>query len=123
MPASTSKIPEKMINVAAVPTAGIERNVGTNVPMMLPIVFAAPSVPTVFPLSSRLSTEYFTSEGVTVPSRNSGYTNTSIHERNAAQIRKFVLTVTTSSAETSRITSLPANGIAAVQTAETSSLE
>ncbi len=42
-----------------VPTAGIVTKVGTNVPIMLPIVLNAPNVPTVFPLSSRLSTEYF----------------------------------------------------------------
>ena len=115
-------MPEKITNVAAVPTAGIETKVGTNVPMMLPIVLAAPSVPTVLPLSSRLLTLNFTSEGVTVPSRNSGYTNTIMQERNAAQIRKFVLTVTMSSAEISRITSFPRNGIAAIQTAAISIL-
>ena len=66
------RIPEKITKVAAVPTAGIETNVGTNVPIILPIVLNAPRVPTVLPLSSRLSTVYFTSEGVTVPRRNSG---------------------------------------------------
>ena len=55
-----------------VPTAGIVTNVGKNVPIMLPVVLKAPRYPTVFPLSSRLSTEYFTREGVTVPSRNNG---------------------------------------------------
>ena len=40
----------------------------------------------------------------------------------AAQMRKFVLTVSTSSAETPAITSFPKNGIAAIQTAATSIL-
>ena len=61
-----------MRKVTAVPTAGIEMNVGTKVPIMEPMVFAAPRVPTVLPLSSRESTVYFTSEGVTVPSRKRG---------------------------------------------------
>lgn len=64
-----SKIPAKIRNVMEVPTAGMEIKVGTNVPIMLPIVLNAPNVPTVCPLSSRLSTEYFTRDGVTVPSK------------------------------------------------------
>ena len=47
-------------------------NVGTKVPIMEPMVFAAPRVPTVLPLSSRESTVYLTSDGVTVPSRKRG---------------------------------------------------
>ena len=39
--ASKSNIPEKIKKVILVPTAGMLINVGTNVPMMLPIVFAA----------------------------------------------------------------------------------
>ena len=94
-------------------------NVGTKVPIILPIVLNAPRVPTVFPLSFIFSTVYLASEGVTVPSRKSGYTNTTMHVINAAHIRKFVLTVTTRSADTPSITNFPANGIAAVQTAAT----
>ena len=82
-----------MRNVIEVPTAGIVTKVGTNVPIMLPIVLNAPSVPTVFPLSSRLSTEYFTRDGVTVPSKNSGNTKITIHATNAAIMRKLLLTV------------------------------
>lgn len=66
---NASKIPAKIRKVIDVPTAGIVTNVGTKVPIMLPIVLNAPSVPTVFPLSSRLLTEYLTSDGVTVPSK------------------------------------------------------
>ena len=84
---------------------------------MLPIVFAALSIPTVLPLLSRLSTVYFTSDGVTVPKRKSGNTKITIHAINAAHIRKFVLTVSTSTAETPIITSLPRKGIAAIHTA------
>ena len=43
-----------------------------------------------------------------------------MQERNAAQIRKFVLIVTTSSPEIRAMTIFPANGIAAIQTAATS---
>ena len=53
---------------------------------MLPIVFEAFKSPTVPPLLSRLSTLYFTSDGVTVPSRNSGKTNITMQAANAAQV-------------------------------------
>ena len=75
------------------------------------------SVPTVFPLSSRLSTEYFAREGVTVPNKNNGNTNTSIHEANAAIIRKLLFTVNTSNADTASIIYLPSTGIAAIHIA------
>ena len=65
-------IPAKIKKVTAVPTAGMETKVGTKVPIMLPIVLKAPRVPTVLPLSSRLSTVYLTSDGVTVPRRKRG---------------------------------------------------
>ena len=65
-------MPAKIRNVTAVPTAGIDMKVGTNVPIIEPIVLNAPRVPTVLPLSSRESTVYFTSDGVTVPRRNRG---------------------------------------------------
>ena len=54
--------PEKIRNVTAVPTEGIVTKVGKKVPIMLPMVFRAFSSPTVFPLLSRLLTEYFTRE-------------------------------------------------------------
>ena len=57
-------MPEKIRNVTAVPTVGIVIKVGAKVPMILPTVLNAPSVPTVLPLSSRLSVVYFTSDGV-----------------------------------------------------------
>ena len=88
-----SKIPAKIRNVMEVPTAGMEIKVGTNVPIMLPIVLNAPNVPTVCPLSSRLSTEYFTREGVTVPSKNKGNTKITMQAANAAMMRKLLLTV------------------------------
>ena len=49
-------MPENIRKVIAVPTAGIVTKVGINVPMILPIVLKAPNVPTVFPLSFKLST-------------------------------------------------------------------
>ena len=70
--AMASRMPEKMRKVTAVPTAGMVTKVGRKVPRMLPMVLQAPSLPTVRPLSSSDSTVAFTSEGVTVPSRNSG---------------------------------------------------
>ena len=84
---------------------------------MLPTVLQAPRRPTVRPLSSRLPTVTFTSEGVTVPSRKSGKTKISMQERKAAMTRKFVLTVTISRPDTPRIRYLPSTGIAAIQTA------
>ncbi len=68
----SSNMPEKSRKVTLVPTAGMVTKVGRKVPMMLPTVLNAPRVPTVLPLSSRLSTLYLTSEGVTVPRRNRG---------------------------------------------------
>ena len=93
--------------------------VGTNVPMMLPIVLAALSIPTILPLSSRLSTVYLTSEGVTVPSRNKGNTNMTIHATNAAMIRKFVLIEKISKADIPIMMYLPTTGISAIHTAAT----
>ena len=72
----TASTPEKIRKVTAVPTEGIVTKVGRKVPIMLPTVFSAPSSPTVFPLLSRLLTEYFTREGVTVPSSTQGKANT-----------------------------------------------
>ena len=84
---------------------------------MLPIVLNAPNVPTVLPLSSRLSTENFTRDGVTVPSKNSGNTKITMHAQKAAMIRKLLLTVKTSSADIPRIMYLPTTGINAIQIA------
>ncbi len=97
-------------------------NVGTNVPIILPIVLKALSVPTVFPLSSRLSTVYFTSDGVTVPSKNNGNTNTTMQVIKAAHIRKLVSTATTSNAEIPSTANLPMKGMAAIHTAAMSIL-
>ena len=85
-------------------------------PIMLPMVLKAFSVPTILPLSSRLSTVYFASDGVTVPSRNSGKTKITIQAAKAAQIRKFVFTVKIRSAEMPRTMYFPTTGIAAIQT-------
>ena len=92
---------------------------GTKVPMMLPIVLKAPSVPTMLPLSSRLSTEYFAREGVTVPSRKRGKTKITMQAAKAAQIRKFVFTVNISRPDIPRMMYFPTTGIAAIQTAAT----
>ena len=100
-----------------VPTAGIVTKVGTKVPMMLPTVLKAPKVPTVRPLSSRLSTEYFTREGVTVPSKNKGNTKITIQAANAAMIRKLLLTVKIKRAEIPRMIYFPTTGISAIQIA------
>ena len=70
-----------------VPIVGMVTNVGRNVPMMLPMVLKAPRYPTVLPLSSRLWTVYFTSEGVTVPSRNKGKMNSTRQLARAHQTR------------------------------------
>lgn len=106
-----------MRNVMDVPTAGIVTKVGTNVPIMLPIVLNAPNVPTVFPLSSRLSTEYFARDGVTVPSKNSGNTKITIHATKAAIIRKLLLTVKINNAEIPSTIYFPTTGISAIQIA------
>ena len=100
-----------------VPTAGIVTKVGTKVPMMLPTVLNAPSVPMILPLSSSESVVYLASDGVTVPKRKRGNTNTTIHAAKAAIIRKLLLTVNISTAEIARIMYLPATGIAAIQMA------
>ena len=119
---SSRSTPEKIRNVTAVPTEGIVTKVGRNVPMMLPTVLKAPRLPTTLPPSSRELTVYFTREGVTVPSRNSGNTNTIMQERNAARIRKLLLMVSTRAPEISRITYFPTSGIAPIHTAEIRSL-
>ena len=116
------RIPEKIRNVMEVPTAGMVTKVGTKVPMMLPTVLNAPRVPTVCPLSSRLSTEYFTREGVTVPSKNKGNTKITMQAANAAMMRKLLLTVKISSAEIPRIIYFPTTGISAIQMAAISIL-
>ena len=81
------------------------------------MVLQALSMPTVRPLSSRLPMVYFTSEGVTVPSRKSGNTKMIMQETKAAMIRKLVLMVKIRSAETPRMTYFPTTGIAAIHTA------
>ena len=55
---------------------------------MLPTVLNAFNMPTVFPLSVRLSIVYLTKEGVTVPSKNNGNTKIAIQAKNPAQIKK-----------------------------------
>ena len=114
-----SKIPEKIKNVTEVPTVGILIKVGTKVPMMLPMVFAAPSCPTILPFSSRESVVYFTRDGVTVPKRKRGKTNTTAQATNAATTRKPVFTVKIKSPEISMIAYFPKSGIAPIQTAAT----
>ena len=113
----TRRIPAKIRKVTDVPTAGIETNVGTKVPMMLPIVLDAFKYPTVFPLSSSESVEYLTRQGVTVPRRNRGKTKIIIHAAKAAMTRKFVLTVRMSKPEMPRMMYLPTTGISAIHTA------
>jgi cell division protein FtsZ len=78
------RIPANIRKVMAVPTAGIVTNVGTKVPIILPTVLKAPKVPIIFPLSSRESVVYFARLGVTVPSKNSGKTNTTMQAAKAA---------------------------------------
>ena len=108
---------EKMRKVIDVPTAGIVTNVGRNVPIILPTVLNAPSVPTIFPLSSKLSTEYFASDGVTVPSKKRGKTKIIMQVRNAAQIRKFVLIEIIIAPVIKMMMYFPRTGIAAIHTA------
>ncbi|GFH93356.1 hypothetical protein IMSAGC002_04632 [Lachnospiraceae bacterium] len=91
--------------------------VGIKVPIILPIVLNAPKVPTVFPLSSRLSTVYFTKEGVTVPSKNRGYTKITIQATNPANMRKLLLTVIISTAEIASMIYFPTTGMAAIHMA------
>ena len=102
--ASASSTPENSRKVTAVPTAGMVTKVGRKVPRMLPTVLQAPSRPTVRPPSSRLSTVYLTSEGVTVPSKKSGKTKSTMHAQKAARVRKWVLTDRMSTPEMPRIT-------------------
>ena len=91
--------------------------VGTKVPMMLPMVLKAPSVPTTFPLSSRFPTEYLAREGVTVPSRNSGKTKMTMQAAKAAMMRKLLLTEKIRRAEMPTMMYFPTAGIAAIHTA------
>ena len=74
-------------------------------------------MPTVLPLSSRLSTVYLIRLGVTVPSRKHGKTKITIQAKNAAQIRRLSLIVTINTPEISRIRCLPTTGMAAIQMA------
>lgn len=113
----TSRIPENSRKVTAVPTAGMVTKVGRKVPRMLPMVLQAPRVPTTLPLSSRLSTMYFTREGVTVPSRNRGKTKMTIQAQKAAITKKWVLMVRTNRPEMPKIMYFPSTGMAAIQTA------
>ena len=55
--------------------------------MMLPMVFMAPRVPTIFPLSERESMVYFARDGVTVPRRNRGNTKRRRQVAKAAMMR------------------------------------
>ena len=110
-------MPEKSRKVTAVPTAGMVTKVGRKVPKMLPMVLQAPRVPTVLPLSSKLSTVYFTKEGVTVPNRNKGKTKITVQAQKAAMIRKLVFTVRTKAPDIPRITYFPSTGMAAIHTA------
>ena len=114
---NASKIPAKIRNVTDVPTAGIVTKVGIKVPMMLPMVLNAPQVPTVFPLSSKLSTEYFTRDGVTVPNRNSGNTKITMQAAKAAIIRKLLFTAKIKRADIPMIIYFPTTGINAIQIA------
>ena len=97
-----------------VPTAGILINVGTKVPMMLPIVLDALRYPTTLPLSFKLSTVYLTSEGVTVPNKKSGNTKMIIQAAKAATTRKLVLMVKTRSADMPRMMYFPTTGMSAI---------
>ncbi len=116
---STRRIPANSRKVMDVPTAGMVTKVGTKVPMMLPMVLKAPRVPTMRPLSSKLSTEYFAREGVTVPNRNRGNTKITMQAAKAAQIRKLVSTVKMTTAEIPRTTYFPSTGMEAIHMAAT----
>ena len=76
-----------MMKVSEVPTAGMVTKVGRNVPSIEPIVFAASSRPTALPASAAFFIVYLASDGVVVPSRNSGKTKTTRHAASAAQMR------------------------------------
>ena len=82
---------EKITKVAAVPAAGMVTKVGRKVPMIDPMVLSAMKVPTVRPLSFRLSTAYLVSDGVTVPSSTSGKAKSTRQVRNDAQARNPVM--------------------------------
>ena len=116
MPIAAST-PAKIRNVAAVPTAGMVMKVGTKVPMMLPMVFRAFSLPTVLPVSSRLSTVNLVSDGVTVPSSTQGKAKITRHAASAAQTRKFFVTNMASSRLTPAISHRPTKGIRTIQMA------
>ncbi len=115
--ARAKRMPAKIKNVIAVPTAGILINVGTKVPMMLPTVFDALRFPTRRPLSSRLSVANLTREGVTVPSKKSGNTKITMHAAKPAITRKLLLTEKIRSPEIPRMMYLPSTGIKAIQIA------
>ena len=114
---NSSRIPENIRKVMEVPTAGMVTKVGRNVPIILPTVLNAPRLPTVLPLSSRLSTVYFARDGVTVPSKNKGNTNNTMQAANAAQINRLLLTVNTSNADIPSMIYFPSTGMAAIHTA------
>ena len=114
---SNNKIPANIKNVIDVPTAGILIKVGTKVPIILPIVFAAFSFPTTLPLPSKLSMENLTREGVTVPRRNRGKTNTIIQVTKPAIIRKLLSTLNINSADIKTIIYFPTTGIAPIHIA------
>ena len=115
--AITPSTPEKIRKVAAVPTAGIVTKVGRKVPIMLPMVFSAPSSPMVLPLLSRLCMVYFTREGVTVPSSTQGKAKITRQVTRAAHTRKLWFTKAASSREMPAIRYRPTKGIRAIQIA------
>lgn len=100
-----------------VPTVGILIKVGTKVPIILPMVLDAFSIPTTLPLSSSLSTQNLTKEGVTVPIKNNGKTKITIQAMNPASIRKLLFTVNISKPDITTIIYFPSTGIAAIQIA------
>ena len=110
-------MPAKIRKVMAVPTAGMETKVGTKVPIIEPMVLAAFSLPTTVPLSSMLLTVYLTSEGVTVPSKKSGKTNTTMQAAKAAIIRKLLLIEKISATAMPVIIYFPSTGMAAIHMA------
>ena len=106
-----------MRNVTEVPTAGILIKVGTNVPMMLPMVLQAPSIPTMEPVESREFTAYFTRDGVTVPRRNKGNTKSTRQVRNYAQMRRWISMATISIPAMAMMIYFPTSGMRAIQMA------
>ena len=111
------RMPANIKKVIDEPTAGMVTKVGTKVPIILPIVLKAPSVPDIFPLSSRLLTVYLINEGVTVPSKKRGNTNIIMHVTNAAHIRKLLFKENISKADIPIIIYFPKTGVIAIQTA------